>query len=604
MKIESISIKTITASIFLMLGVVAVVLSMAAGSYFKQAALNAQLESLTRVNEIASHEVFHKVRKLSYEIAMQLGHTPDLVAVVKKYSTAEKQRLIQLLDDPFINGFAGYAEIDLVKLRVYDLKLALIAQSSKGFSSLPNQLNQYLADTIGKLSSIDRLKAQDALWISTEMPLYSTIVPLGGLHPVGYLEVVVDPAFNLVEIEKITHTPVHVYKLNKQTSITQNIESVEDHLPIEYIVYDSGGLPAYKIIGYENVSKLNQEMNKTQWITISGFLVLTMMAMMFALWLFKRFLFSPVSLMIRDIGKITSGKLNLSVNNQGLKEFSILANAFNTMTEQVRLRTSDLQQLLNLDESALICFDYHNEAVYFNKAATHIFGYQDEEVSDLEIGDLFANDISLLINQAYIDKDDNVAAIIECIHKDGHLFKGQISIKPVSVLSKNGLAVVINTNVDDKPESGQNDDQRFRIFEQTLKNLFVFSQAKNHVVLSAENTNNHSEQIDQGANFRQQAVTVMNLALNCWSKNLSKSKIDLAEESKIWPVYMDKSTPTTRTLDKYLNIEKCPKNPRHQRVIDTAQFVLNKTRHCEGSEREVLKTALDSYTQLLSGIAL
>ena len=49
------------------------------------------------------------------------------------------------------------------------------------------------------------------------------------------------------------------------------------------------------------------------------------------------------------------------------------------------------------------------------------------------------------------------------------------------------------------------------------------------------------------AAIREQAVSVMNLALACWERELGKSKLDLAEESGIWPVYIDKSTPTTRT---------------------------------------------------------
>ena len=72
---------------------------------------------------------------------------------------------------------------------------------------------------------------------------------------------------------------------------------------------------------------------------------------------------------------------------------------------------------------------------------------------------------------------------------------------------------------------------------------------------------------------REQAVSVMNLALACWERELGRSKLDLAEQSRIWPVYIDKSTPTTRTLDKYLNLDNCPKNPRSKRVVDTAEAI-------------------------------
>jgi two-component system sensor histidine kinase ChiS len=95
----------------------------------------------------------------------------------------------------------------------------------------------------------------------------------------------------------------------------------------------------------------------------------------------------------------------------------------------------------------------------------------------------------------------------------------------------------------------------------------------------------------------------MNLALSCWEHDLCKSKLELAEESKIWPVYIDKSTPTTRTLDKYLNIDSCPKNPRSQRAVDTAEFVLrNMNKESPGEKCTELHNELDVFRQILSGV--
>ena len=103
--------------------------------------------------------------------------------------------------------------------------------------------------------------------------------------------------------------------------------------------------------------------------------------------------------------------------------------------------------------------------------------------------------------------------------------------------------------------------------------------------------------------LREQAVHVMGSALACWEHDLGKTKLELAEESRIWPVYIDKSTPTTRTLDKYLNLELCPKNPRSKRVIDTAEFVLRKVDDQSSSECQQLQSELDSFRKRVSGIS-
>ena len=89
--------------------------------------------------------------------------------------------------------------------------------------------------------------------------------------------------------------------------------------------------------------------------------------------------------------------------------------------------------------------------------------------------------------------------------------------------------------------------------------------------------------------LRETLVQVMTLSLNYWETITETTKVELAEESQIWRVYLDKGVYQTRTLDKYLNLETLPKRPRWNDVIHTANFVLT---HCPPSFP--LKTELES----------
>ncbi len=83
----------------------------------------------------------------------------------------------------------------------------------------------------------------------------------------------------------------------------------------------------------------------------------------------------------------------------------------------------------------------------------------------------------------------------------------------------------------------------------------------------------------------------MCLVLEYWEFGSGKSKIELAEESKIWKVHIDGSTPKTRTLDKYLNINTLPKNPRWREVQKSVDYVLT---HCPTNPKtQDQKTALE-----------
>ena len=609
MKIESLSIKSSTITIFGMIGLTGIVLSLIAGTYFKQAALHAQVNSMSRVIEVASQEMLKKMRDHTFDLGMKLGHSRELITAVNSVNTGDTDNsaeLVNLLDDPFINGFVGAYEIDLARIRVYNMSLELIAQSSAGLQKLGPELNDYLSSAVKNRAARENLKAVDALWMSSQTPLFSTLVPLGGLRPVGYLEIVVNPVFNLPDIGEIIKTPVHFYSMSGKQLGSNRQNMPDSYLPVEFILNASNGTPAFKIIGYENVSGLNKEMNKTLVITISGFLLLSLLVLLFALWLFNRFLFSPVSRMVGDMERITHGDLELKVNKKGLREFHILAGAFNIMTEQVRMRTDDLQRLLDLDDNALMCFDHDKDAIYFNDGATRLFGYSRDEITDLDIDDLFADDIIKLLSSAGINaQHGKLHTTLHCKHKDGQVFQSHASITIVDVMGRSGFAIALgnmNENTSDTPVQSE---QRLDAVEQTLSKLL--SMARDNPVVARGLGNLGLADVDdpdassQKALIREQVIKLMNQALACWEHDLGKTKLDLAEASKIWPVYMDKSTPTTRTLDKYLNIDTCQKNPRSQRASDTAEFVL---RQADGDSRSCqdLQLALHTLRQLLSGV--
>ena len=610
MKIESLSIRSSTIAIFSMIGLIAIVLSWLAGTYFKQAALDAQISSLSRVIEVASQEMLKQVENRTFDLGMKLGHSKELIAMINRSGeVVDKEQLVKLLGDPFVNGFVGFSEIDLEKIRVYNLKFELLAESNTGPKSLGNKLAEYMVDVVTNRDFSERLKAVDVLWVSAEGPLFSTLVPLGGLRPVGYLEVIVNPVFNLPDIGNITRTPVQIYSMSGQQINTNKQKISNGHLPVEFILHASDGKPAFRIVGYENIDALSMEMERTQTVTISGFLLLSLSTLLFSLWLFNRFLFLPVSRMIADMKQITNGKLDLKVNSKGLREFHVFARAFNSMTDQVRMRTNDLQRLLDLDNSALTCFDHDKEAVYFNKGATALFGYSSDEIIDLDAADLFTDDITVLVaDAARVDHSSqgNLHTQLHCKHKDGSIFQSDAIINTVDVMGHSGFAIALNAISSDELTTSSQSEQRLDIVEQTLSNLLAIAKDNPGVMsrlggLGFEDISN-TEAESQKSQLREHVVKIMNLALTCWEHEICKTKLELAEESKIWPVYIDKSTPTTRTLDKYLNIEICPKNPRSQRAVDTAEFVLSKLQDSTGIKCIELQDELDAFRQLLSGI--
>ena len=611
MRIEQLSIKSVTVTIFVMIGIVAIVLSLLAGGYFRKSALDAQMNSLSRVLEVATQEIQQHIREHSFDLGMKLAHSEKLVrAFTGTGQGGGREKLAALLDDPFVSGFVGFSEINLVKLRVYSTELVLVGQSSAGMQDLEPQLPPYLAGIITGRPRQDRLKGVDALWLSRAGPLFSAVIPLGGLRPVGYLEVVVDPVFNLTDIADITRTPVSIYSMSGELINPNNHGEASEYLPVEYVLHTPDGQPAFRIVGLEDVSMLSADMARIRTVTISGFLALALGTLLLALWLFSRYLLSPVSAMVSTMRKMAGGRLDLTVDNRALREFHVLADTFNDVARQVRMRTNDLERLLDLDESAILCFDRDREVVYCNRAATTLFGYTDDEISDLDLAELFVDDVPALMESLVATggrrQRDKLHRVLGCRHKDGVEFSCDAVINTVDVMGQRGHAVALNTVTGEGPVLSRHSEQRLDVVEQSLTSLLAYARNNPSLMpglggVGDGRATGAATTADKAA-IREQAVGVMNLALASWERELGKSKLDLAEESGIWPVYIDKSTPTTRTLDKYLNLDNCPKNPRSKRVIDTAEFVLRRIPDESSESGDQLRSALDAFRQLLSGV--
>jgi two-component system, sensor histidine kinase ChiS len=81
-------------------------------------------------------------------------------------------------------------------------------------------------------------------------------------------------------------------------------------------------------------------------------------------------------------------------------------------------------------------------------------------------------------------------------------------------------------------------------------------------------------QDDVRNSFRRHLVDLMVESLAVWEKCTGRSRVDLAEESRIWRVTIDEGRLRTRAMDRYLKLSKLPRQPRWREVVRTAYFVL------------------------------
>jgi hypothetical protein len=71
------------------------------------------------------------------------------------------------------------------------------------------------------------------------------------------------------------------------------------------------------------------------------------------------------------------------------------------------------------------------------------------------------------------------------------------------------------------------------------------------------------------------ANRIMLLVIQLWKKKTGKTRIEFAQQSGLWKIHIDANGwQRTQTLDKYLDVQKVPKNPRWKTIIESAEYVI------------------------------
>ncbi len=102
----------------------------------------------------------------------------------------------------------------------------------------------------------------------------------------------------------------------------------------------------------------------------------------------------------------------------------------------------------------------------------------------------------------------------------------------------------------------------------------------------------------QQETVNEKLVDMMHEATNLWLEHTGENLIELSDRSKIWTITNDNGTLRARSLEKYLSLQKMPKNPRWRNVVRTCHFVLSET-GLSNQQRKHLTHKLESLMKII-----
>lgn len=328
MFIEKLSIKSLTIGSLGLLGVAAIGLSIGAATLFKQSATVEEHRVLARIIEVSSGQAIERLAAQGKEMGDSTQKTDEFRTAVREIDTPEnKDIVISMLNDQFAQRYVTSGILNLHKLRIFDLDFRLIAESSTGITGLEGELHENILKFAKPRQGGDRLKSLNALWVSSKGPMFSILVPVGGMRLLGYLEVVTDPMHNLRDVAKMLRAPITIANASGEENFrSENWPKAldKDKLVVDYFVKTDDGKSAVKISAIENIGAFNSSFFKTQLITVGAFVVIILIGVIAAVFVLNSYVFRPLKDLMTNMSLVEQGNLTVQVEPAGLCETKTL----------------------------------------------------------------------------------------------------------------------------------------------------------------------------------------------------------------------------------------------------------------------------------------
>ena len=393
MSLNKLSIKQLITFLLLSLGAVVVLLSVLSAMQIRDAALESQAGSLSRIIEVSVRKSMEELDAIMNDLGVFTKKTKGFRETTNQLINNSTNRelaesVANLLDEQYHQRYVTSSIVNLRKIRIYNMDFQLVAQSNEGDKLLMSRMPDGLLETARPREGADRLKMLTSIWLHDGEALYSALLPIGGLRQTGYMEIVVRPSHNLKDIEHIVQLPVSISSADNELlykSDRWDKAQGATSLPIHFELAADNGKTALKFEVLEDMQAFHEGMNETQITSIGSFVVILTVFLFASLWLLNKFLFTPADRLVSAIESCAKGDLTTEIDNKGLKELHTLSKALAVLVQSLRNQVSviskDAEHLATSSTNLLSTIESTEESLQHQRQETDLVATSVNEMS-------------------------------------------------------------------------------------------------------------------------------------------------------------------------------------------------------------------------------
>lgn len=338
----------------IVMGLLAVVLALSTGEVYRHLAVSNQRAALSELVGLKARDLLRELEARSRDVGLQLQHDP---AFRSAFDAEDTRLLREELQNQFHQYFVTAGVLKLERLDVWDLNFQLITTEAADGSHATSatRVCPGLIERARKRVAADRLKSISELCLYQGQPYQSVIVPIGGLRPRGFLEVITDPVHSLKPMEAALSMPLQIALANGnpafQSTGWPGADGLDGMLVAKQQLSTLSGKPAIVISVTSDMGNLHKELKTTRYgvVLVAG--VATIIAVLLALWILKRTAVDPLNALKRHMMLVQLDRTRLGepIAVAANSEIRQLADGFNILGGELKTLYRTLEHMAYTD---------------------------------------------------------------------------------------------------------------------------------------------------------------------------------------------------------------------------------------------------------------
>jgi GGDEF domain-containing protein len=258
---------------------------------YKQFAYQHHTQSIQQLAYLEINDLVEDLKTHSIDLALAIELESDFKGSLRY---KRKEDLTQQLNNQFNQYFVTAGIIKLFKLYILDTDFTLLSTSTEGVSTDQDDdlICHQLSQSALKRQGPEKLKPLSDMCLYKNHSVFSVIVPLGGLNPKGYIQIITDLAYKLKKVEQSMAMPIQINSLNGQL-IYQSKDWLltpdnKNYLNIDLPILSDNNKPVMTISLKSDMTTFNKEITEHRNRIMSLSLVTTAVTVIFVLLVLRR----------------------------------------------------------------------------------------------------------------------------------------------------------------------------------------------------------------------------------------------------------------------------------------------------------------------------